>query len=159
MDILLTDNGVNVKRLTSTDLNEIEPIYDKAIQAHPTYFQPTLKEKVMNIPADSWSIRLNDSDKIVGLIWLGEIVYQNFEERKLEYFPEIYTIMDSNFTRKGYCSIAVKLVVDYLFQNGVVVLYAQVDNHNIASIKMLQKMKFKVIEHKQGSNVYRLEMK
>ncbi|GGE60576.1 RimJ/RimL family protein N-acetyltransferase [Priestia taiwanensis] len=86
-------------------------------------------------------IMQKDPEEIIGEVMLTEVVRINLQSCWIGYF------LDKEYNGKGYMTEAVKLVVDYAFQQlNLHRIEAGVMPHNIGSMKVLEKAGF----HKEG---------
>ncbi|WML46023.1 GNAT family protein [Neobacillus sp. PS3-40] len=95
------------------------------------------REKYTRDQAYSFGIFLNETNELIGRVDLTEILRGGLQSCFIGYF------LDQNFNGKGIMTEAVKLVVDYGFQElRLHRIEAGVMPHNIGSIRVLEKAGF-----------------
>ncbi|MCJ8012331.1 GNAT family N-acetyltransferase [Paenibacillus sp. KQZ6P-2] len=89
----------------------------------------------------NFGIFINNNDKLIGTISLFQVIRGSLQNAIIGYF------LDERSNGKGYATEAVKLVIDYAFNELMLHrIEAGVMPHNIASMRVLEKAGF----HKEG---------
>jgi RimJ/RimL family protein N-acetyltransferase len=76
------------------------------------------------------------SGQKIGVVGVSSIDYKN---ATCEIF---YMIAECEFKRKGFASEAISTMVNKMYMEGILTIYAEIHKENIASIKMIQKLGF-----------------
>jgi len=124
----LKDTGVNVTKNKIT-LNFVEEWLKERIE------QYNLKKPKFIVYAI-----INNEDKIVGTIGIGEVNYKS-KSGFIGYW------VSKTYSGKGYCTVAIKKFIEKITRLvNIKKYFAKVSRTNIASSKVLLKNKFKIIK-------------
>ena len=101
-------------------------------EAYPDFtYQKAKKEVEFRAQSDEfYAIELKKEHKVIGNIYLGK---RSFNTRELGY------VLNENYHNKGYGSDASKVVIEYMFNQGVHRIYAECAPQNTPSWKLMEK--------------------
>jgi RimJ/RimL family protein N-acetyltransferase len=102
-------------------------------EAYPDFTHEKAKSEIeFRAQSDEfYAIELKKECKVIGNIYLG---IREFNARELGY------VINENYQHRGYGSEAAKLILDYMFHQGVHRIYAECAPQNISSWKVMEKL-------------------
>lgn len=102
-------------------------------EAYPDFTRQKVKTEIeFRVHSDEfYAIELKTEQKVIGNIYLGK---RDFNSRELGY------VLNENYQHRGYGSDASKLIIDYMFHQGVHRIYSECAPQNIPSWKLMEKV-------------------
>ena len=159
-------NVLNTNRLSlwEMDDNELEIFYDliskedsavissstkemqEATLLNPAYMKAYTENMYKFYGYGIWAVKQKDSMETVGFAGVDKNGYLSY-------------IIKNTQRRKGYCSEALCGIITYLFNDTEIEdVYAQIDENNLASIKVIKKLGF-VKETEKGKIIWKITKK
>lgn len=144
-NLILRGRKVYLRRPELSDEKEFTEMARKSERFHRGLMNPAktreeferFLERIDNEQTESFLICPSENDAIAGIINLSQIFYGPFQNAYLGYGLGV------RFTGKGYATEAVQLVLKYAFTDlKLHRLEANVQPHNIASIRVLERCGF-----------------
>lgn len=144
-NLKIAGDRVFLRYVSEDDLVELLEMFKASLEFYKGLVNPPLDENSFKAYVDRnldeanecFVVCQNIDSKIVGTINLTQIFRKSFQNAYLGYS------LDVNFTRKGFMTQAVELILKHAFENlQLHRLEANVQPHNLASIKVLQRCGF-----------------
>ena len=145
IEFKIKGNKIFLRYITLDDIEEMIALFKLSLKFYKGLINPPLNfedfkiyvERNLDETNECFVICQKIDNKIVGAINLSQIVRKAFQNAYLGYSLGV------NFTGKGYMSEAVSLISQHAFENlKLHRIEANVQPHNLASIKILQRCGF-----------------
>lgn len=124
----------NFKLMDEKDLCEyMLQRVDTEFETYPDFTYEKAKEEIVfrSKSDEFFAIELKGIHKVIGNIYLGK---RNFNTRELGY------VLNEDYQKRGYGSVASKAMVEFAFKRGVHRIYAECAPQNVPSWKVMEKI-------------------